>query len=233
MIVRSITELQRCSARCRQRNSEQCDRANARIAQSTAHSIEARLLVIPASLAFGTGEHATTATSLRLLEQLTRDWKPGWSLVDLGTGSGIVALAAKCFGAGQVTGIDNDPVAISVAKSNAGLNKIRGVRFQLGDVHKFKPAPQTDVIAANLYCDLLIDILSKLRCGGSLILSGILRSQEAELAQVLQQNHYDIIRAKRRGKWVAILARRTGTYCRRISESPNFAVVVDRRYSKN
>jgi ribosomal protein L11 methyltransferase len=59
--------------------------------------------IIPASLAFGTGDHATTAMSLRFLERLTRCWKPGWSLVDLGTGSGILALAAKCFGAGLVT----------------------------------------------------------------------------------------------------------------------------------
>ena len=206
-IVRSINELQRCRVRCPQRNSEHYARANARTAHSTAHTIEARLLVIPASLAFGTGEHATTATSLRLLDQLTRDWKPGWSLVDLGTSSGILALAAKCFGAGQVAGIDNDPAAISLAKSNAGLNKIRGARFQLGDVHKFNPAHETDVITANLYCDLLIEILPKLRFGGWLILSGILRSQEDELAHVLRQNHYDIIRAKRRGKWVAILAR--------------------------
>ncbi|HXO92787.1 MAG TPA: 50S ribosomal protein L11 methyltransferase, partial [Candidatus Acidoferrum sp.] len=53
------------------------------------------------------------------LEQLTRRWEPGWSLVDLGTGSGILALAAKCLGAGRVVGIDNDPMAISMAKSNA------------------------------------------------------------------------------------------------------------------
>ena len=88
-------------------------------------------IIIPASLAFGTGEHATTAMSLRFLEQLTRCWNPGWSLVDLGTGSGILALAAKCFGAGQVIGIDNDPAAISVAKSNARLNKIRGASFSI------------------------------------------------------------------------------------------------------
>jgi len=162
-------------------------------------------------LAFGTGEHATTAMSLRLLEQLTRDWKSGWSLVDLGTGSGIPVLAAKYFGAGQVTGIDNDPAAISVAKSNAGLNKIRGARFQLGDAHKFKPAQETDVITANLYCDLLIEILPKLNARDWLILSGILRRQQDELVRALQQNQYDVIITKRRGKWVAILASRSGT----------------------
>jgi ribosomal protein L11 methyltransferase len=165
-------------------------------------------IIIPASLAFGTGEHATTAMSLRFLEQLTRRWNPGWSLVDLGTGSGILALAAKCFGAGQVIGIDNDPAAISVAKSNARLNKIRGASFQLGDVHKWNAAQKTDVITANLYSNLLIEILPKLRGGGWLILSGILRSQQNELVRALQRNHLDIINMKRRGKWIAILARR-------------------------
>lgn len=164
-------------------------------------------IIIPASLAFGTGEHATTAMSLRFLEQLTRRWKRGWSLVDLGTGSGILALAAKSFGAGRVAGIDNDPAAISVAKSNARLNKIRGASFQLGDVHRWNPANKTDVIAANLYSDLLIEILPKLRGGGWLILSGILRSQQDELVHALQRNHLDIINMKHRGKWIAILAR--------------------------
>ena len=165
-------------------------------------------IIIPASLAFGTGEHATTAMSLRFLEQLTRCRNPGWSLVDLGTGSGILALAAKCFGAGRVTSIDNDPAAISAAKSNARLNKIRGATFQLGDVRRWNPAQKTDVITANLYSDLLIEILPKLRGGGWLILSGILCSQQHELVHALQRNHLDIINIKHRGKWVAILARR-------------------------
>ena len=118
-------------------------------------------------------------------------------------------MAAKCFGAGRVIGIDNDPAAISVAKSNARLNKIRGASFQLGDVHKWNPAQKTDVITANLYSDLLIEILPKLRGGGWLILSGILRSQQDELVRALQRNHLDIISMKRRGKWMAILARRS------------------------
>jgi ribosomal protein L11 methyltransferase len=160
-------------------------------------------LIIPASLAFGTGEHATTAMSLRFLEQLTRRWNRGWSLTDLGTGSGILALAAKCFGAGHVTGIDNDAAAISVAKSNARLNKIRGASFELCDVHKWNPAEQT-----NLHSNLLIEILPKLSEGAWLILSGILRSQQDELVHALQRNDIDVIRMKHRGKWVAILARR-------------------------
>ena len=209
MVVRSTNEPQRCSVRCPQRSSHHRTRPDAlRTEQLTAGDIKTAPLVIPTSLAFGTGEHATTAMSLRFLEQLTRCWNPGWSLVDLGTGSGILALAAKCFGAGRVMGIDNDPAAISVTKSNVRLNKIRGATFQLGDVHRWNPAQKTDVITANLYSDLLIEILPKLRGRGWLILSGILRSQQDELVYALQRNQFDIISVKRRGKWVAILTRK-------------------------
>src|SRR5262249_16869041 len=106
---------------------------------------------------------------------------------------------------------DNDPAAILVAKSNARLNKIRGANFQLGDLHSWNSTQESDVITANLYCDLLIEILPKLRFGDWLILSGILRSQEDELAHALQRNHFEVLSTKRRGKWVAILAQRTRT----------------------
>src|SRR5215472_2982664 len=89
--------------------------------------VGSRRLIIPAGAAFGTGEHATTAMSLRLLEKISREWRSGcWSTVDLGTGSGILALAARLLGAKRVFGIDNDPIAISTAKQNARLNSIRG-----------------------------------------------------------------------------------------------------------
>src|SRR5205085_336523 len=94
-------------------------------------------LIIPAGRAFGTGEHATTTMSLRLLEQVSRGWKRDWSIVDLGTGSGILALAAKLLGATRVVGIDNDPIAISTAKQNARRNKIDNVQFKIADVRTF------------------------------------------------------------------------------------------------
>lgn len=219
VVVRSINELQRCSVRCLrsrslarrsgpQRSSRHRTRPDAlRTGHATARTIKPMFLIIPASLAFGTGEHATTALSLRFLEQLTRRWIRGWSLADLGTGSGILALAAKCLGAGQVVGMDNDPAAISVARSNARLNKIRGVSFQLNDVHKWHPSQKNEIITANLYSDLLLEILPKLRVGRWLILSGILRSQQNELIPALQRHHFEIISIKRRGKWMAFLAR--------------------------
>jgi ribosomal protein L11 methyltransferase len=173
---------------------------------ATARTGETQFLVVPASTAFGTGDHVTTAMSLRLLEELTRHWKRGWSLADLGTGSGILALAASRFGAGRILGLDTDSAAISTAKSNARLNKIRGATFELADARKWKSPPEADIITANLYSDLLIEILPKLRRSVWLILSGILCDQETEFAAALRRNKIEIIRTRRRGKWVAILA---------------------------
>ena len=165
-----------------------------------------RLLVIPASAAFGTGEHATTAMSLRLLERLTREWKNGWSLADLGTGSGILALAAKRFGAGRFVGIDIDPKAISVAKANARL-KIDNVDFKLGDLRKWKSWAGRDIVAANLYSVLLIEILPKLKRSNWLILSGVLRMHENKFFHALRRNKIEIVKVNRRGKWIAVLAK--------------------------
>jgi ribosomal protein L11 methyltransferase len=166
-----------------------------------------RLLVIPASAAFGTGEHATTTMSLRLLECLTREWKNRWSLADLGTGSGILALAAKRFGAGRVVGIDVDPKAISVAKANARLNKIDNVDFKLGDLLKWKSWAVRDVVAANLYSELLIEILPKLKRSNWLILSGVLCIHENKFFYALRRNKIEIVKINRRGKWIAVLAK--------------------------
>jgi ribosomal protein L11 methyltransferase len=175
------------------------------LASRTSRDKDRSRILIPASAAFGTGEHATTAMSLRLLERVTRKWKDGWSLADLGTGSGILALAAKRFGAGRVIGIDIDPQAISIAKANAHLNKIDHVDFHLDDLRKWKPTGARDVVAANLYSDLLNEILPKLKRCDWLILSGVLRTQKNEFLRVLRRHNIQIVNVKRRGKWIAVL----------------------------
>ena len=166
------------------------------------------ILLIPAGAAFGTGEHVTTAMSLRLLEQITRTRPPGWRMLDAGTGSGILALAAGKFGAGEVVAIDNDPDAIRTARENARCNSIRGVKFVCGDIGKLMSG-QFDIIAANLYSDLLARVLPLfrkcLRENGRLILSGVLRTQEAELTRALRTSGFCVLEARRRGKWIALL----------------------------
>jgi ribosomal protein L11 methyltransferase len=129
-------------------------------------------------------------------------------VVDLGTGSGILALAAKLRGAERVVGIDNDPVAISTAKQNARLNKIRSVQFRVGDVRRWRSLRNVDIVMANLFSELLIEILPKLKAVRWLILSGIMRNQERDVIRALKRNKIDIIEVRRRGKWVAMLAGR-------------------------
>lgn len=171
----------------------------------------ARQLVIPAAGAFGTGEHATTAMSLRLLEETTRRLSPGWRLLDAGTGTGILALAARRFGAREVVGLDNDPRAIAHARANSRLNNITRANFTTADVLRWKPESQFEVITANLFSELLIAALPQLRCAllsdGQLIASGILREQEDDVIRALADQSFDLLRTRRRGKWVALHAR--------------------------
>ena len=205
IVAQSIVGRRGCTHRVRRTRADAPRREHARAQFGGTQS-----LLIPASMAFGTGEHATTAMALRLLEKLTQHWKRGWSVVDLGTGSGILALAAKRFGAGRVVAIDIDRTAISIAESNARLNRIRGITFRLSNVRKWKSENEFDIIIANLYSELLIKILWKLKRSGWLILSGILRSQETEFLRVLLRNNIEIINIKHGGKWIAILAHSRG-----------------------
>lgn len=165
------------------------------------------LVYIPAGAAFGTGDHVTTAMSLRLLEQITRRWRPGWRLLDLGTGTGILALAAKRLGASRALGIDSDPIAISTAKENARINKINDVWFELGDI-RVRAVPNTvDVVTANLFSELLIQIFPKIARVPWLIVSGVMRHQERSVLRAARNNRIQLLSIRRRGKWIALSAR--------------------------
>src|SRR5881394_3678121 len=100
--------------------------------------IGSRQIFIPAEAAFGTGEHATTAMCLRMLERITQNRDDGWTMLDAGTGSGILAIAGSCLGAKRVVAIDNDPLACSIAQRNARANRASNIEFQTGDVLKLK-----------------------------------------------------------------------------------------------
>ena len=163
-------------------------------------------LIVPAGAAFGTGDHATTAMSLRLLEEVTRRKKPQF-VVDLGTGSGILALAASCLGAGRIVGVDIDRIAIATAETNARLNEIKNVNFKVADVRRWNSARKIDITTANLSSELLIHILPTLKRSTRLILSGVLRTQEKEFVRVLRRNKIELVEVRRRGKWIAVLAK--------------------------
>ena len=166
------------------------------------------LLIIPAELAFGTGEHETTATCLRFLVDVAKE-RGSWSLLDLGTGTGILAIAAKLLGASKALGWENDPLAVSVAERNVLVHGLKpdAVTIEAEDVLTWMPQEaEWDVITANMFSEILIATFPKMRQAlkpdGTLIISGILREQEAETLRAAEKVGFEVDDVKRVGKWV-------------------------------
>jgi ribosomal protein L11 methyltransferase len=135
-------------------------------------------IVIQPSMGFGTGHHATTRLCLVALQTIPLNGK---SVLDVGTGSGVLAIAAACLGAGRVAAIDNDPDALQSARENLILNAAaRCVAFDLADVTA-APLPVADVVTANLTAALLTRtapaLLAAVSSHGHLIVSGLLQSE--------------------------------------------------------
>lgn len=169
------------------------------------------VLVIPAGMAFGTGDHATTATCLRFLADVSETLAGRrWEMLDLGAGSGILALAARVLGARKVEAGDFDPHAVRTAKENVRLNKLTGVVVKKSDVRNWAPSRTWDVVAANLFSDLLQEVAPKIAAaaapGGWVVFSGILRTQEREVVAAFRRAGLKIERLVRKGKWVSGLA---------------------------
>jgi len=169
-----------------------------------------RSLFFPAEMAFGSGAHATTASCLRMLCDLEPTLAPGWRVLDLGTGSGILAIAACALGAGKVLGVDFDPIAIRIARRNWCRNRIglkEVPRFENVDVMQNFPAGRYEVVCANLFAELLIKIapriLRSLSPGGWWIFSGILAEQMSDVSFALRRAGFRQPVIRRRGKWIA------------------------------
>ena len=170
------------------------------------------VLIIPAAMAFGTGDHATTASCLRLLCDVAEAQSGPWDFLDLGTGSGILAIAARKLGARKVEGCDFDPHAVRTAKANVALNHAGPIPIRKQDVLQWTPPRTWDVVAANLFSQVLIQaspaIAAAVRPGGALILSGILLIQEKEIVAAFQKLGFTFQNVVRKGKWVTLQALR-------------------------
>tara|TARA_B100001250_G_C19802820_1_gene791869 strand:+ start:181 stop:963 length:783 start_codon:yes stop_codon:yes gene_type:complete len=171
------------------------------------------VISIPAALAFGTGDHETTSTCLRLLVDLAKEHKKNnkeWSLCDIGTGTGILAIAAKILGSTIVECFDFDSTAIDIAKRNFLRNKTADIFIYEADLFEWEPKKKKywDIITANIFANVLNANLSKifnaLAPGGSLILSGILREHENSVIDTAQQTSLTNPIICRKGKWVSM-----------------------------
>jgi ribosomal protein L11 methyltransferase len=164
-------------------------------------------LRINPSLAFGTGSHASTYLCLRLLLALSRE-RPLGRVLDVGTGSGILALAALRLGAASARGIEPDPDALQAARENASLNRVRaGLLLTSEDARSVRG--RFDVVLANLVRDLLLEasqtLSERVAPKGALIVSGILGSQAADVQRAYEAAGLNVRRRLDRQGWSALL----------------------------
>ena len=163
-------------------------------------------LIIDPKQAFGTGHHATTQLILEWLEGVT--WVPGMRVLDVGTGSGILAMAALRLGATSALGIDVDTLALDCAREYAAVNNIQeDLTFSSCQMATL-PAQPFDVILANLDCRTIIQVMGHFsRMRGSqthLVLSGLLEEDEPEIVRQLEGWGWFRHHVRRRDGWIAI-----------------------------
>lgn len=167
------------------------------------------ILTFPAEMAFGTGNHATTSTCLRLLcDYAKHQGEKPWTLTDIGCGTGVLALAGLRLGAQRAVSFDFDPKAVEVARRNIDRNGgAEQLQLFQADVFEWTPreGEQADIVLANLFSTVLQQafprIIPAMKPQGVLIISGILRSQEEETLAAAQAAGLRVTKVVRRGKW--------------------------------
>ena len=166
-----------------------------------------RIIELDPGMAFGSGTHETTGMCVSLLEQLV---KPGMTVADVGTGTGILAIAAAKMGAVNVLATDLDPMACRVARENIELNGLSGaIDVRCGDLLE-TVTEQYDVIVANIIADVICMMakpaMDFIVPGGRFICSGIARERTDEVLTALNEAGYEDIALHEQGEWAAMTA---------------------------
>lgn len=163
-------------------------------------------LVIDPAMAFGTGHHETTRSCLELLDRYAPKVNKD-RFLDLGTGTGILAIAAAKLGFRQVTGVDTDGLAVDAAKKNIELNHSGDIDIREGSIADLGEA--YDFIAANIISGVLValapQLASHLKPGGIAVLSGILIGQDEEVIKAMAEAGLKLAERYIDGKWVSLV----------------------------
>ncbi|MCK8487909.1 50S ribosomal protein L11 methyltransferase [Paenibacillus sp. MBLB2552] len=178
-----------------------------------------QIIELDPGMAFGTGTHPTTSLCLRTLESIIQD---GDEVIDVGTGSGILAIGACRLGASKVLALDLDPVAVSSATENTRLNglenQIQVVESDLLSVLKGEGSADVQVklpvrvVVANILAEIILlfieDVYQALESGGYYIASGIYKNKEQAVQEALIAAGFELERTARDEDWVAFVARK-------------------------
>lgn len=163
------------------------------------------VLTLNPGMAFGTGTHDTTRLCMELLEKYIT---PQDTVLDVGCGSGILAITAALLGANKIIGCDIDEVAVKVAGENAALNGVQDrIAFHQGDLTS-QVEGSFQIICANIVADVIIrlseDAGRYLAKDGIFITSGIIDTREQDVLNALEQNGFQVIERRTSGGWVAL-----------------------------
>ena len=168
------------------------------------------VLTLDPGMAFGTGLHPTTQMCLLALEERLQ---PGNTVLDLGTGSGILAIAAARLGATAVLAMDIDPIAVQAATANVARNGVKSVvTVAEGSLASLQRQPEQtwDVVVVNILARVIIDLLmhglqSTIRPGGWMVLSGLIADQVIEVELALTATGGKVIARQQIKDWVALI----------------------------
>lgn len=172
---------------------------------SEVENTEKIIIRIEPSMAFGTGTHETTRLCLKAIEE---NYRSGETFLDVGTGTGILAIAFSKFqvlgSKFQVVGYDTDEDSITIAKENAEINDAENIEFYVGSISK--ETVEFDFVCANLTADVIVPILPLLveKSKRTLVLSGILKEQENLIVEELKKFGVENSRIKTDGEWISV-----------------------------
>ena len=168
-----------------------------------------RVIEIDPGMAFGSGTHETTGMCLSMLEEVISG---GEEVIDVGTGSGILAIGAALLGAGRVLATDIDPDAVRVAAENVRNNHVDHIVSVTQGNLLDHVSTVCDICVANIISDVIISfaapLMPHIRPGGLFLCSGIVSVRADEVAQSLTDAGYVILRKQTRGEWTAFMSRR-------------------------